>query len=316
MRLSSFLVLVSLLETAAAQTRLATPALGYVYDPSLGGIRAIRGIPGAALLADVVETGLELTGAEVSPAQNFALAVSASDRRVRLIRWFDGQAPSVTLLPDAMEAPGRLIFSPSGSAALLQDSESRHWQVVTGLPESPVVQEIAATASSAMALADDGAGALAGAEGVRFFGPDRSSLVLPLSADVHALAFSRSGRDLIAITRSGDLYLARNLEVGVDIRKIPYGSSPLANPVAVRFSPDGTSVFAADRSGRVVSILLENGDTREAACGCASTDLQPLGQRGLLRVTDISDQPLLLFDPSADRPRFWFVPMADRRSAQ
>lgn len=316
MRLSSFLVLVSILQSAAAQPRLATPALGYVFDPSLSGIRAVRGIPGAAVLADVVDTGLEFTSAEVSPSQDFALAVSASDRRVRLIRWSYGQAPAVTLLTDAMTAPGRLIFSPSGSAALLEDPESGRMQVVTGMPESPVVQEISSAASSAMAVADNGAIALAGADGVRISGPALNPFTLPLPAGIRALAFARNARDLIAMTGSGDLYLARNFEAGIDIRSISYESTRLLDPVAVRFSADGSAILAADASGRLTSILLENGDTREAACACAPTGLQPLNSRGLVRVTNVSDQPLFLFDTSADRPRVWFVPMANRRSAQ
>ncbi len=317
MRLSSFLVFLSLLQSATAETRLATtPVLGYAYDPSLGAIRAIRGIPGAAVLGDVVDSGLELTAAEISPSQDFALAVSASDRRLRLIRWSDGQAPSVTLLNDAMEAPSRLIFSPSGAAAVLQEQNSGRLQVITGLPASAVLQEIPPSASSAIALADNGAIALASGDGVRVFGPDRNSFVLPLPTSIRALAFSRDGRDLVAMTGSGDLYLAKNLEAGVDIRNISYGSDRLADPVAVRFSADGSSVFAADASGRLASILLENGDTRETVCPCIPTRIQPMGQRGLLRVTEISDQPLFLFDTSAERPRVWFVPMADRRSAQ
>lgn len=316
MRLSSFLVFVFILQSAAAQMRLATPAIGYVYDPSLGSVRAIRGIPSAALLGEVVETGLELFSAEVSPSQDFALAVSASDRRVRLIRWSGGQTPAVILLQHAMDAPGRLIFSPSGAAALLQDSDAGRLQVVTGMPGSAVVQDIPAISGSPLAVADTGMIALAGVDGVRIFGPDFTPSVVPLPADIHVLAFTRDGRDLVAMTSSGDLYLVKNLQRGIDIRSISYGSSRLADPVAVRFSEDASSVFAANALGRLASILLENGDTREVACACAPTGIRPLGRKGLLRVTDVSRQPLFLFDTSADRPRVWFVPMADRRSAQ
>ena len=315
MRLSSFLVFISILQSAAAQTRLATPALGYVYDPSLGAVRAIRGVPGAALLADVVDTGLELTSAEISPSQDFAVAVSASDRRVRVIRWLDGQAPSVTLVGGAMESPDRQIFSPSGSAVVLQEGNSGRLQVITGLPESAVLQEIPSTASGAIAIADNGAIALAGDDGVRIVNPDLISFVLPFPASIRTLAFSREGRDLAAITSSGDLYVARNIAAGVDIRSVSYNSPRLEKAVAIRFSLDGSSAYVADASGRLASIVFESGDTTGVSCQCAPTALQPLGRPGLLRLTAISDQPLFLFDTSIDRPRVWFVPMADR-SAQ
>jgi hypothetical protein len=315
MRLYPLFLFVSLIP-CAAQPRLGAPALGFVYDPSLGAIRAIRGVPGAALLADVIETGLELTSAEISPSQDFALAVSASDRRVRLVRWPDGQAPSVTLVGGAMDSPDGLIFSPSGSAAVLQEGNSGRLQLITGLPESAVLQEIPSTASGAMTVSDNGAVALAGDDGVRIVNPDLISFVLPFPAGIRALAFSREGRDLAAITSSGDLYVARNIAAGVDIRNIPYGSPRLAEPVAIRFSVDGSSAYVADASGRLASIVFESGDITVISCQCAPTALQPLGRQGLLRATAISNQPLFLFDTSVDRPRVWFVPMADRRSAQ
>jgi hypothetical protein len=189
-------------------------------------------------------------------------------------------------------------------------------QVVTGMPESPLVHEIPAAASSAIAVADNGAIAAAGADGVRISGPALTAFALPLPAGIRALAFARNARDLIAMTGSGDLFLAKSIEAGIDIRSIAYQSTRLLDPVAVRFSADGSAILAADASGRLASILLGNGDTREATCACAPTGLQPLNSRGLVRVTNISDQPLFLFDTSADRPRVWFVPMADRRSAQ
>ena len=314
MRLSSFSVFLLILESAAAQTRLATPALGFAYDSSASAIRAVRGVPGAAVLGDVIDTGLELAAAEISPSQDFALAVSASDRRVRLVRWSEGQSPSVTLVGGAIESPGRLIFSPAGSAAVLADSHSGRLQLLTGLPDSFDLHEIPATSGAVVAVADNGSIALAVDDGVRVIGRDLNSFLLPLPAGVRALAFSRDGRNLAAVTHSGSLYVAKNVEAGADIRSVAVAS--IADAVAVRFSPDGSSVFVAEASGRLLSILLESGDASEIHCSCAPTGLHPLGRRGLLRVTDIANQPMFLFDTAADRPRVWFVPMADSRSAQ
>jgi hypothetical protein len=215
-----------------------------------------------------------------------------------------------------MDSPDRVIFSPSGSAAVLHDRSSGRLQAVTGLPESAILQEVPSAASATIAVADNGAVAVAGEDGVRIFGPDLNSFTLPLPNGIRSLAFSREGRDLVAITSSGDLYLAKNIETGVDIRNVPYQSTRLQEAVGLRFSADGSSAMAADASGRLASIHLESGETREAGCQCEPTEIQPLGRKGLVRITGISNQPLFLFDTSADRPRVWFVPMADHGSAQ
>jgi hypothetical protein len=316
MRLSPFLILISIIHSAAAQPRLATPALGYVYDPNLRAIRTIGGVPGAALLAEPLDLGLELTNAVISPSQDFALALSSADNRVRLINWRHGRSASVSVLDHGPIAPDGIVFSPSGSAAILHDSASGGSLVVTGLPESPAIHETGPLAIGPMAVADDGMIAVPADDGVRIVDKNLNSFSLPFPAGSRGLAFSRAGHDLLSVTSSGDLYLAKNIDQGVDIRSLFYDAARLADPVAVRFSVDGSSAFLANTSGMLASIHLESGAAVVLSCQCAPTGIQPLGPRGLVRVTAVSDRPLFLFDAAPDRPRVWFVPAADHGSAQ
>ena len=315
MRLFPFLLFVSLVPVAAPQGRVASPALGYAFDPALGAIRAIRGIPGAALLAEPLDAGGALVEAAISPTHDFALAVFASDRRARIIRWQDGESLSVLPLENALNAPDGFVFSPSGSAAVLHDRISKRLQLITGLPASPVLREIAFPATRAIAVADNGVIALADDGGVRIVHPDLDSFILPVSG-ARALAFSPVARDLLAVTGSGALYFARGIERGLDIREVPYDSASLADPVAVRFSDDGSSAAIAAASGALASVDLAAGVLALLSCDCSPTGIHPLTRGGLLRVTDISDRPLFLFDTAPDRPRVWFVPAVDRRTAQ
>ena len=232
MRLNSFLILASLLECAGAQT-IAHPALGYAYDPGLRAIRAVAGIPGAALLADPLDIGFPVAAAAIAPRRDYALVVSADENAVRLVRWNEA-APSVTLVNGAMTAPDRFAFSPSGAAAVLYNSQSGALQLVTGLPGAGVVQDLQnASAADAVAIADDGVVIIAGA-GVRVIGTDRNSAPLPLPDGIAAVAFDRSSHDLLAVSRSGDVYFARNVDAGADIRQIYSADSRTA--IRWRFS--------------------------------------------------------------------------------
>lgn len=295
--------------------RLTAPVLGYAYDPAVAAIRAVRGHPGAALIAEPLEAGIPLADAVIAPSQDFAVVISAGDRRARIIRWSGGQPPSTTVLDDAIDGPERLYLSPSGRAAVLS-GRSGHLQVVTGLPDSPRLHPIPSDALGPIAVADSGAVAVAGGDGVRVFGPEHASYSLPISADVAALAFDLRSRDLLAITTSGDIYVAKNIEGGADIRYIAYTEAPLADPVAIRFSADASSAVIATKSGKLASIDLNTGRAAVASCQCAPAAIQPLASDGLFRVTDISSRPLFLLDTRRRQPRVWFVPATSEERAQ
>ena len=316
MRFTLSLLFVSVVRLAEAQ-QIASPALGYAYDPSLRAIRVIRGLPGAALLEETIDVGLEVTAAEIAPSQDFALIVP-TDLRPRLLRLQAQQQPTAALLDAAMDFPDRLIFSPSGSAALLYRHDSGRLQVFTGLPGLPAAHEIPFAPANTMAISDDGAIALAGHSHLRIIGPDLRSFSLPLPprTEVKALAFSPQGkRNLLVISSDGELYVAKDIHSGLDIRRISYGAA-LANAVAARFSADGSAALLADSSGVLASVDLESGTSTLISCHCSPTRIEPLASKNLLRVTDISDQPLLLFDTTPNRSRVWFIPTARQGDAQ
>src|SRR5690348_1682440 len=123
---SSFLIGALAISGSAQDASVATPALGFAFDANLGAIRAIRGIPGAALIADAIGAGSTLQSAAIAPGRGFALATSA-DSPLRLLRLETGETQT---LEDVMSSPGRIVFSPSGDTALLFDDSGR-LQIVT-----------------------------------------------------------------------------------------------------------------------------------------------------------------------------------------
>ena len=298
-----------------AQPQISASLLGYTYDPGVHAIRAIRGIPGAALLAETVDADFHVARAVVSPTRNFALTISTAGD-VRLVDWSSG-APSSTVLAGLARRPDFLIFSNSGLAAVAADSQSGQVQVITSLPASPAIQDVPLEgnpAPAAIAVNDDATIAMAFPDSVRLSGTALAPFSLPLPGAA-ALAFAPSGRDLLAVTGSGDLYVARNVENGANIQKLA-SDSRFSDVIAIQFSGDASSAFIASRAGVVSSVDLDSGAITALSCQCVPTALDRLAGADLFRLTGISRYPVLLFDGTPQQRRLWFVPAGDWRKAR
>lgn len=314
MRLKYFLLSASLLTCTGAQPNITSPTLGYAYDAGSHAIRPVRGIPGALILGKSLRLGFVPTTAAVAPQQNYAIAVSAN-QGLRLIRWDTG-SPIATALDSVISSPDRIVFSPSGSAAILFDSVSNRMQVVSGLPNSPMIRDIQTSPVTTFAIADDATVVRVTSDGAQAITSDLNTIPLPLPGDIAALSFNRSNDDLLAVTNSGDLYLATNVGANFAIRKIYTGDSRTSDPIGVHFSPDASAAFVINRAGFIASIDLNTESAGFLSCQCTPTALEPFGQASLFRINDISNRPLLLFDGTPNQNRVWFVPAETPRSVQ
>ncbi len=310
--ISPLLLVIASLVPAVAQSGIGTPSLGFAFDPSLGTIRPILGIAGAAVLGSPLNSGLVLESAAISPRQDFALAVSAEDHGVRIIRFQDA-GTSVLPLSGGISSPDRMVFSPSGSAAVLYRQDSSRIQVLTGLPDAPVILELSTArlnSPAALAITDDGNLALlAGQDSDPSWtvGPDGNFIPLALPASTMAVAFRRASHDLLSVTRAGDLYLARDVDTSPAFLRIDTGGAA-SEPVAVRFSSDGASAYAIEANGTVTAVELATGSRQTVSCGCKPAGLEPLRSGTMFRLNAISGFPLMLFDASARDFHVWFVP--------
>src|ERR1035438_859985 len=140
---------------------LASPSLGYVFDPSAHALRRIQGIPGAALVGTPLDFGVVISAAYVAPRLDAAFVVSG-DGQAHFFR-LTAAAPQERAV-DSLGAPLGVVFSPSGSAAAL------YWpgnvQMIKGLPDAPVVAATIALRGNprprrplpdTLAISDDGA---------------------------------------------------------------------------------------------------------------------------------------------------------------
>jgi len=291
------------------------PVLGLAYDSSHSAIRPILGIPGAAVLGNAIDFGFPIVAAAISPRDNLALAV-AHDQSTRVVQFQAGVVSALTL-DAAMKSPSRIVFSPSGSAAILYHQASRKLQLVTGFPGNPSVADLSLSGvpdpADATAVSDDGRLILFSALGpdlgqVWLLPIDGSPQLLPFPGS--RLSFRANSRDVLTATPAGDVYLVRDVTMSADYRQIYAGSDGTKDPVAVSFSPDGAFGYVAASSGILTVIDLTSGASNTTDCRCVPTLLQPMSAASIYRISEISGAPVILFEASAAAPRTWFVPAA------
>jgi hypothetical protein len=302
---------------AGAQPGIGIPSLGFAFDASLGAIRPILGIAGAAILGSPLHSGSALESAAISPHQDFALAVSAGDHGVSIIRLQDAgtrhvRSASVLPLTSGMSSPDRMVFSPSGSAAIFYRQDSNRVQILTGLPDTPVIRDLSTPGlnpPAAVAITDDGNLALLASQDSDpswTVGPDGNFIPLALPGSTMAVAFRRGSHDLLSVTRAGDLFWAPDVDTVPVFRQIYAGG--VSDPVAVQFSFDGAVSYAIGANGTIIAVQLATGSSQTISCGCRPTGLEPLRSGTMFRLNTISSVPLMLFDASAGGLQVWFVP--------
>ena len=99
-----------------AQSGIAGPVSGYVFDRSASALRPILGIPGAALLGEGLDVGSQITAAYVAPGQNWALAATAGGPV--FFKLTSGAALRIAVA-GVTASPELVAFSPSGTAVAL-----------------------------------------------------------------------------------------------------------------------------------------------------------------------------------------------------
>ena len=319
------LVLVAGSVLAAQQGSLSGPVAGFIYDSPGRALRPIQGVPGASLIGDPINLGLDLTAAYVSPGQDSAFVVSADG----LLHFFRlaSTGPMETSLGGIGFIPQRVVFSPSGTAAALLTPGRVH--VFQGLPGAPALagainlpvaggaQPSPATASRSrqrtpvaadFAISDDGVYLLSVSGGsVRLLsvnGENRS--LVPAGAGA-LVAFAPGGHDAAVLDPAAGLLLIRDTSGAATPQTIAQPDDSLASAAGIGFSQDGAKLYVASAAAQgVVTFDLSAGSRSMIACDCTPSTLVPMGS--LFRLNEFGSAPLWLLDAAAASPRIVFVP--------
>ena len=255
-RLGGFVLLALLLwgTVFAQESGFRNPTTGFVFDASVSGVRAIGGFPGASLLGEAVVPAEGIKEMQFAPGQSCALGVD-TDGRVYVMKADPGFPFRASLLEGVAARPSKIHFNRSGSAALLYFGNSNRLQVVTGLPNRPVVSGLfevpdLAGEASAFALDDSGeriaigvtgqsrgavylSGALAGQ-------PLQLRYVASVGA-TSALTFSGNGKDLaVADKTANTVFLVKDVDGTAAALPVAALDDGLAEPSALEFYDDTT----------------------------------------------------------------------------
>ena len=82
------------------------PQLGLVFDATHKALRPILGIPGAAILGQPLNLGVELNKIAISPRQDYALATEGQHNQVVMLTV---GRKTVTPVPGALQDPDEIL---------------------------------------------------------------------------------------------------------------------------------------------------------------------------------------------------------------
>lgn len=175
-----------------ADMEVSAPTLTYALGANSGELRAIQGVPGAAVLGNRVHLNAQFKRVWISPARRYAAAVT-SNSKLALVK-LDGAAGAALILDGA--EPMAAGFSPKARwMALERDGAIELWG---GLPDRPERARSWATPSpevSRIAVSDDGSMVAVLASGrVSILGPGSQQAELDASGltDIFFLSDSQT----------------------------------------------------------------------------------------------------------------------------
>ena len=295
------------------------PMLGYVWDSEAGGLRAVTGIPGAAVMQQPLYTGQNISAAVLSSHQDYALLSNNQGRL--LIAHLPGGAPAEVAL--GLSPQQHVVLSPSGRAALVYDASAAKLLLLAGLPNRPVVSSISLKAPIlAGAISDAATPVVASGKGdgsVEIAGvrKDGSSQPLTSIGRMGGLAFL-PGRDdlLVADQANSTLSIVDNVSTAPSTYQLAGPGDGLASPSAVASSMDGNIVWMVNASdGSLISINLARPGTHTVvACDCKSAELERLQGNAVFRLSNFSGGPLRILDGEGNSPQLLFIPAPAKKN--
>lgn len=289
----------------SVSAQVSAPLLGWMPEETQ--VRRISGLPAAATLGSVADTGRSLANITVSPSQNYVLASDVGTGEVLLIIPSASTGVSVTAL-NTPATPDRIAVSPLGSSAAVWYSTAGQIEIISGLPAKARVRQIDASfltgGVSAITVSDDGQWIAAASSGsVYQWGPDGVPRVVYGGSDAAALAFFASA-DNLAIATSTQL-----LSMAGSAMSVLYQGSFIPAGLATSF--DNQKIVLADRSGTIYSVDAAAQTASSLDCQCTPDGVFGMGG-AVFRLTNSTASAIKLVDATANE--ILSVPRAIRKA--
>jgi len=291
------------------------PILGFTVDEA-GGVRVIRGVPGAASFTAPVASVRGLAGWAVSSQKGYVLGASGEAARLVLLRNLSA-VPERVELPIETGAGARIVLSPSGSSAAVFDAGGR-LVVLDGLPDHPFPRwrapaDLLPGGIQTLAVSDRGDAVLAAAGNslVRIRLGGAWDFIAPLNGPARlafvpgrdeAVYLDETVREVVRLRFTASGALLEPLFGAADGLRQPVGIAVEAAADTVYVADAALpGVFAFDLSSRALSLVRSPG---------VPVTLTRLRGAGLFQLTSGVGKPVYLFDGGRGSPRVAFIPAA------
>ena len=269
---------------SSQQTSLTGPLQGYTFDLPSQSFRAVIGLPGSASFGPALTTGFEM--GSVAPHQNYGVGFRHSARRLKelsvgrssgepagngclLVTRLDSGSISARIA-GVTSQPDSIAWSGDGSTAVLYSHSGQWLQVLNGLPGAP----------HAGALVD-----------LSFFGGSLAAVA----------ADQQGGNIALGIQGiNGGVFLSndgQNFTLAL----------PISNPLALAFSPDGSSLYILDGGALQLDIFAMSGHGSQSFAlnglqhpSAIASGLDSQG-RPIVYVAGASDRIFQAYDPATQQ---------------
>jgi hypothetical protein len=305
---------------ALASDPVGGPSLGFSPNADGTTVWPILGIPGASTLGQALNLGVEIRGAVVSPRQDYILALRTEDGQP-IIRRLTSDPRDATPI-DGTRRNSVIAISPSGSAAVLYDNDSKVLQVLHGFPASPsIVFESDASSIAgditALAVSDDASLSLVG-----FSNNGSGSLWAVSSAGskfvsatyATSLSFIVNSQDaVVGDSAVGEAFLLQRIVDAPQRFALISPGEGVTGLSGIAVSDDGRfAVVAGGASANVGIVDMQQSLRYVIPCNCKPNGVNRLTGTAVFRLNQPPDALVTILDLSSGKPRILVVPPAPK----
>lgn len=291
---------------------VSRPVLGYLAQSLPLGLRAILGVPGAAVLSGPLALPVGVTRVWLAPGQAYVLVEQREDVPA-VMPLNDGSVGQAVRMSAALLAPDFVVFSPSGQSAVLYSIAASRLQVIGGLPSVPRVMMDIGTGSFAeqpqnAAVSDDGRLVLLAAPGVVYQAQPNglAKQVMGVSSSAALAFFPNSSQAAIADRTAGAVYLWL---AAADTSSPALLARDLTGLGEVRATADGRGLWITNPGDKAVWwIGATTGEVRKFNVPVSPTRMDQLPATDMFLISSVSGQPTWIFFRQGEDAHAIFVP--------
>ena len=313
-------VLCVLVGSQAATAQMQRPLLGFVVGTNPIDVRAILGIPGAAVMSDRLELPPEVRKVHFAPKQQYAVLERNTDLPISVLTFVGSESGPIFDIAGAISNADVLSFSPNGTSLVLYSSAERRLQLINGLPEAGQVtgevnsEDLPEEDLRFVALNDNGLTLLVGTTNQSIYRVAKGhppEFLNSLGNLVGMMFRPQSDAALTLDSDTGQLSLLENLE-STPSRRLLLDGLNIDRHIMLQI--DGTAAIIASKTANVLwQVDLGTSEVQELSLSTSPVTLQELRASHSFLLSYADDQPAWILSKRDETRDVYFVPRASLR---